>query len=303
MSLFSSASADTQIGVDFLPGGVAIAQVQAGRKNPGKVLRSEFVEASGQQQQVEALKNWIRDQRLQKTPCVCLIARDDCDVYQVEKPEVEDGELIQAVTWKIKDLINYDVAHAVIDSYPIPGSSKNNQNQVGVVAAREAVVGSYVEGIKSCGVKLVALDIHELVPCNLPRVQQTAEQNLAILSLAESNGLLNIYHDGDMYVTRDFKIGIEQLDRVSSEDESVFDSLLLEIQRSLDYFESYFGMGAVTHLQIFPQLPGTEKMAMYVQNLTSFDIDFIATGSGQDDGDLEQHCFHAYCAALRGVTR
>ncbi len=134
-------------------------------------------------------------------------------------------------------------------------------------------------------------------------MQQTAEQNLAILSLADSNGLLNIYHDGDMYVSRDFKIGIEQLAGVSSEDESVFDSLLLEIQRSLDYFESYFGMGAVTHLQIFPQIECTEKMAMYVQNLTSFDIDFIAAGSEDDEIALEQHGFHAYCAALRGVTR
>ena len=51
---------------------------------------------------------------------------------------------------------------------------------------------------------------------------------------------------------------------------------LLEIQRSLDYFESFYGMGMVTNLRVFPQLKITEKMAMYLQNLSNLDIDFIA---------------------------
>ena len=65
--MFSAAKKDSQIGVDFLAGGVAVAQVQSGRKNPGHILRSEFVEAEGQEAQVEALKQWVRSNGLQKT--------------------------------------------------------------------------------------------------------------------------------------------------------------------------------------------------------------------------------------------
>lgn len=302
MGLFSSARGDTQIGVDFLPDGIAVAQVRTGRKNTGRILRNEFISATGQQQQVDALKHWVRDNNMQKIPCVCLIASDDCDVYQVEKPEVDEAEMMQAVTWKIKDLINYDVTHAVVDSYPMPASSKSNQQLVGAVTARETVVSNYVESIKSTSMSLVALDIHQLVMLNLGEVQKNSEQTLAVLSLSRDTGLLSIYNDGDLYVSRDFKIGIDQLNQASSEDQSVFDSLLLEIQRSLDYFESYYGMGAVNQLQIFPRLAITEKMANYLQNLTSFDIDFINTGEAPDDPGLDEHCFHAYCAALRGVT-
>lgn len=302
MALFSAAQKDSQIGVDFLPDGVAIAQVQTGKKSPGQILRSEFVEADGQEAQVAALKAWVHSNNLQKTPCVCLVANDDCDVYQVEKPEVEDSEMIQAVSWKIKDLINYDVSHAVVDSYPMPESSKNKQQQVGVVAAREAIVRNYIDGIKTSALALDALDIHELVRANLQVVQRSSEHSLAVLTLTRESGLLSVYHDTDLYVSREFMIGIDQLGLATSEDESIFDALLLELQRSLDYFESYYGMGSVTNLRIFPQVKATEKMAMYLQNLSNFDIEFISFAGDDDHPGLEPNCFHAYCAALRGVS-
>jgi len=301
VGLFSTAKKESQIGVDFLPDGVAIAQVQTGKDNPGGIIRSEFVGAAGQEAQLEALNQWVGRNNLHKTPCVCLVAGDDCDVYQVERPTVEDAEMISAVTWKIKDLINYDVTHAVVDSYPMPVSSKNNQQQVRVVAARETVISSYVESINSTALVLDALDVHELVPSNLHAVQQSAEKSLALLTLNSGNGLLSVHHDTDLYVSRDFMIGIDQLETASAEDESVFDALLLELQRSLDYFESFYDIGSVTDLRIFPQLKITEKMAMYLQNLTNFDIDFIAFAGDDNSPGLEPQCFHAYCAALRGV--
>ena len=309
MALFSATQKDSQIGVDFLPDGVAVAQVQTGKKSPGRILRSEFVAAAGQDAQVDALKAWVQDNSLQKTPCVCLVAADDCDVYQVEKPEVEAAEMIQAVSWKIKDLINYDVSHAVVDSYPMPESSKkmpesskNKQQQVGVVAVREAIVRKYIDSIKTSALALNALDIHDLVRANLPAVQNSSEHSLAALTLSRTSGLLSVYHDTDLYISREFMIGIDQLGLATSEDESVFDALLLELQRSLDYFESYYGMGSVTNLRIFPALKATEKMAMYLQNLSNFDIEFISFAGDDDLPGLEPQCFHAYCAALRGVS-
>jgi MSHA biogenesis protein MshI len=303
-SLFSSARQNKQIGLDFQPGGVAVVQVQTDKKRTGKVLRSEFLASVGQQAQIQALQKWVANNHVQKSSCVCLLANDDYDVYQIDKPEVEDSELSQALSWRVKDLINYDVSSAVIDSYPMPMSSKNNTQQVSVVSARESVVGSYVDSIKSTGLELTAIDIHDLVSKYLPCVQQGGSQTQAVLSLAEAEGSLSIFHDTDLYVSRDFKIGISQLKQVNDEDQSVYDSLLLEIQRSMDYFESFYGLGSVSGLLIHPQIQPTEKMALYLQNFTNFDIDFISldeTGASDTAAALESHCFHAYCAALRGV--
>ncbi len=306
MGLFSTAKKESQIGVDFLPGGVAIVLVQTGKNNPGAIIRSDFVTAAGTPDQVEVLKQWVHDHNLQKTPCICLVADDDCDIYQVEKPEVDESEMIQAVTWKIKDLINYDVTNAVVDSYPMPVSSKHKQQQVGVVAAPETVISNYVESIKATTLELNTLDVHELARSNLEVVQQCAAESLMVLTLTSDKGLLSVYHDTDLYVSREFMIGIDQLELANDEDESVFDALQLEIQRSLDYFESFYGMGTVTRLRLFPQIEVTEKMAMYIQDFSNFDIDFLSLPSAHGDTDanpeLEQHCFHAYCAALRGLS-
>jgi MSHA biogenesis protein MshI len=302
-SLFSTVRQDKQIGLDFQTGGVAVVQVQSGKKRTGKILRSNYLPSVGQIAQTEALRHWVVDNHAQKSDCVCLLAEDDYDVYQIEKPEVEEAELRQALSWRIKDLINYDAGTAVIDSFPMPVSSKNNKQQVSVVSAHESVVGSYVDGIKSAGLKLTAIDIHDLVSKYLHCVKQGKKKTQAVLSLSEADGSLSIFHDTDLYVSRNFKIGLNQLKQADSEDESIYDSLLLEIQRSMDYYESFYGLGSVTSLLIHPQIQSTEKMAMYLQNFTSFDIDFITLNEAAagDNSALEPHCFHAYCASMRGV--
>ena len=300
VGFFTTTRKDAQVGVDFLPDGVAVAQVSLKPKSHGAVVRAEFLPANGQQEQVEALTSWVRGHHLQKAPCVCLISPDDCDVYQVERPQVEAAELTQALTWKIKDLINYDVEAAVVESYPMPASRSSNQPQVGVVAAHETVIENYVESIRSTNLKLSALDIHDLVRPNLDVVQQSAGTSLALLSLSAGTGSLSVFHDTDLYVARDFAIGLDKLEQVDADDETVLDALLVEIQRSLDYFENHYDVGAVNDLRIFPRVRATEKLAMYLNNLTSYDIDFIEVSLGEIS--LDPSCFHAYCAALRGAA-
>ncbi len=303
MSLFFATRKETQVGVDFRSAGVAVVQVKTSKNAAGEILRNEFLPSRGQEEQQLALQSWVSQHNLQKSPCICLMGSDDCDVNQIEKPNVDDSELLQALIWKIKDLVSYNVEEAVVDIYPMPVSSKNNTQQVSVVSAQESTVAAYVESINSTGLSLKAIDIHGLVRQNLSSVQQSNGKTQAILSIDENTGELSIFHDTDLYVSRGFKIGTTQLQQVTSEDQSIYDSLLLEIQRSMDYFESYFGLGSVGLMEIFPQTPVTNKMALYLQNLTSFDIDFVATVlDGDETSVLEAPCFHAYCAALRGLA-
>jgi MSHA biogenesis protein MshI len=120
---------------------------------------------------------------------------------------------------------------------------------------------------------------------------------MALITFSKDAGLISIYHDTDLYVSRELQIGIAKLELANADSEEVFDALLLEIQRSFDYFESFYGIGAVTDLRIFPALESTERMAKYLQNLTNFDIEFVDLDAGQ--AEMNPLCFHAYCAALR----
>jgi MSHA biogenesis protein MshI len=304
VSLFSKTKNNKQIGVEFLISGVAIVQVQIDDKQSGRLISSELLPAVGREAQALALQEWVHANHLQKCDCVCLISADDFNIHQVEKPKVEESELLAALSWRVKDLIGYEIGSAVVDFYPMPISNKNNTAQLSVVTAQDWIVAAYVDCIKSTGLNLVAIDVPRLVGGNLKKVQQATGQTLAVLSLNEFSGYLNIYHDTDLYVSRDFKIGTSHLAQVTEKDEWTYDSLLLEMQRSMDYFESYYGLGSASKLLIFPQISATEKLATYLRAPTNYDINFIVVNAldlaGSSD-TLESHCFQAYGAALRGV--
>ncbi|MBL7000193.1 MAG: hypothetical protein ISR73_10065 [Gammaproteobacteria bacterium] len=303
LGFFASKNKHLRVGVDFMSTGVAVAVVGADKLKRGQLQSCEFLAAVGHTEQAKALLNWVSAKQLQNAECFSLIARHDVQLLQLEKPAVEDAELLQAVSWKITDLINYDIDAAVVDVFQLPPSPKSPISYINAVVANEVVVGRYVDSVLQSGLKLVAIDVHDLVTKHFCRIFDLTEATVAILQLSDKAGQVSIYHNQDLYVARDFKIGLLDIDS-SDDDEATFDALLLQLQRSMDYFESTYGLGVVQKMLIFPHTPGTSRMAKYVQNYVGFDIEFVdvrVERQGQSE-QIESHCFPAYCAALRGVS-
>ncbi len=300
---FSAKNNRSQVGVDFMPTGVAVVEVSIESKSRGLVKQSDFLPSVGSIEQTKALHNWVIKNKLQNAACNSLIANHDVQLFQLEKPAVSDEELLQAVSWKINDLINYDVETAVVDVFQLPPSPKSPVNYINAVVANEIVVGGYVESIKQSELALKAIDVHELVTKNYCKTLDENDKAMAVLQLSDNSGLVTIYYEQDLYVARDFKIGLLDIEASLGSDETIYDSLLLELQRSMDYFESTFGLAMVQKMIIFPQTPGTMRMANYVQNYVAYELDFAEVNE-QKNGEMAQinkHCFPAYCAALRGI--
>ncbi len=294
------------MGVDFLPTGVAVTEIPARGSDAGKVRLWDFLPASGEQEQRQALTDWVNRNRLGKSRCHCLMARHDVQILQLERPPVEESELIEAVKWKIKDLISFDVEEAVIEVFELPPMPKNPRRQINAIVSSEPVVRRYIERIADSGLKLEVLDVQELVLRNLRRVMEFAEgRSLALLDFLDHDGLLTLYHGKDLYVARDFKIGLSDIESAGDDSEALYDQVLLELQRSMDYFESTYDLPLPRRLLMFPQTAATERMAKYLQNFVGFDVDFIELRhiGGEAARDLDPRPFPAYCAALRGVQR
>ena len=290
-----------QVGVDFMPTGVAVVDVARGEKNLGQVRHCDFLPAVGITNQSAVLKQWVSQKGLKNAPCVGLIAKHDVQLFQLEKPAVEHDEILQAVSWKIKDLISFDIDTAVIDVFELPPSSKSPASHVNAVVANESVVSSYVDLIKQFGLELKVLDVHDLVSKNYTSLHDFSDQTVSILQFSANDGMLSIYRNNDLYVARDFKIGLLDIEAKSDARESVYESLLLELQRSMDYFESSYALGMVQKLIIFPQTIATERMASYLQNQVGYEIDFTRIDFQGEQQPVNPHCFAAYCAALRKV--
>jgi MSHA biogenesis protein MshI len=303
LGIFKSKARNLQVGIDFLPTGVAAIAVNRSGKNPGWVQFCDFLPSVGAAEQAKALQQWVDRRDLKDVTCNALIAKHDVQIFQIERPAVDDSEMLQAVGWKLKDLISYDISAAVVDVFDMPPSSKTPQKQINAVVANAAVVGAYVERIRDSGLELNAIDIHDLAGKNFSQVYGITDKTFALLHFGDNDGLLNIYHDGDLYVSRDLKLGVLDMQSDGDEEGSLYDRLLLELQRSMDYFESFYGLGQVQELLIFPRNPALEKMASYLQNYVAYELDFATIRHADDQvGDIEPHCFSAYCAALRGIT-
>ncbi|MCK5662606.1 MAG: hypothetical protein KAI17_03920 [Thiotrichaceae bacterium] len=302
---FTSKNKRSQLGIDFMPTGVAVVEVMTARKNRGRVKRCDFLPAVGSVEQVRVLQGWVGKNRLQNTNCSCLIAKHDVQSFQLEKPVVEDDELLQAVNWKINDLISYDAEKAVVDVFQLPPSPKSPVSYINAVVANEDIVSGYVENIKQTGLTLQVIDVHDLVTKNYCKSSDILDSTVAVLQFTDNDGLVTIYHKQNLYVARDFKIGLLDIEAALNEDEATYDSLLLELQRSMDYFESTYGLGMVQKLIVFPESPGTVRMAKYVQNYVSYELEFVDVNVGINGQQqpLDRHCFPAYCAALRGIQR
>jgi len=87
-----------------------------------------------------------------------------------------------------------------------------------------------------------------------------------VLHLQESSGTILIQKEGTIYLSRNFDIGYRELGLalLNSDDDSQSsieqNNLALEIQRSLDYVESYYGIPPISGLAVIPLAENTQEL-------------------------------------------
>jgi MSHA biogenesis protein MshI len=182
-----------------------------------------------------------------------------CGTYQlllVEAPDVPDEELSDALRWKVKDLSSTPVEEAAIDVFRLPkDANRNGKAMVYVVISPLKSIVEIADAVKDSGLELNAIDIEELSLGNLVELKQD-ERGVAMVHLREGSGMLAIFRAGNLYLSRQFRLDYNGglLDDLPGE------SLSLEVQRSLDYFERQMGQAAPAKLYICGVGIGEEKI-------------------------------------------
>jgi MSHA biogenesis protein MshI len=131
-----------------------------------------------------------------------------------------------------------------------------------------------------------------------------AQRNLALLMPQEASGILFITfgtHDGlitlskqgEIYLTRRVDTGLDLL--TAEGDTTVYyDRVVLEIQRSLDYYDSYFRQPPISSVVLAPATSELQPLADYLRanlnsNVEIFDpsawLDWPAPGDAPLSGD------------------
>lgn len=198
------------------------------------------------------LKQLSADRGASQPPLTCLLNADDYQLLLVEAPEVQPEELRAAVRWRIKDLINFHVDDAAIDVFDIPGQSHRGQNKMMyAVAARASAVQACANRVLDAGLPLAVIDIPEMALRNLAALHPADTNGLAMLHLEQHHGFITLTRGQTLYLARHLDHGWQALQRTVSL-EGLLDNIVLEIQRSLDYYESHYDTAAITELVVTP---------------------------------------------------
>lgn len=200
------------------------------------------------------LKRLLERRAANRYPATTLLDRDDYQLLLVEAPDVRPDELRAAVRWRIKDLIGFHIDDAVIDVFEIPDQRHANRNRMMyAVAARARRVRERAEQLETAGLTLDSVDIPEMAVRNLAMLIPEESRGLALIHLGDEGGIITLSRKGTLYLTRRLDIGTRVLDAAPDiERDALCDAVLLEVQRSLDYYESHFPHGPVAALALTP---------------------------------------------------
>jgi MSHA biogenesis protein MshI len=259
--------------------------------------------------QASTLASLVDELNLKGLPCSHVLQPGEYTLLFVEAPDVEADELKSAVRWRIKDLIDFHIDDAVIDVFDIPGQSHGNRPQMMyVVAAQSAVIQKKVELIQNAGLDISIIDIPELTQRNISTLLPEDVSGVALLYLSETSGLITLCRQSVLYLTRVLDIGTQNLFSASDTEgrEHAFDSVVLEVQRSLDYYESHYAQAPIKTLVVSSEGEDSSELINYLnQNLgvTSrmLDIDVVIDSKVNIDVSLQTHCMPAIGAALRST--
>jgi len=178
----------------------------------------------------------------------------------IEAPDVQPAELKAAVRWRIKDLIDFHIDDAVIDVFEIPeqGAAPGRARLMYAVAARASKVHANVSKLEKTSLELDTIDIPELAIRNITSLLDDDIRGVAFLYLSAESGVITLTRQGSLYMSRNIDVGLKKMIAATgSEDlhpqtEQSLDKIVLEVQRSLDYYESHFSQPPITSLVLAP---------------------------------------------------
>jgi MSHA biogenesis protein MshI len=290
-----------------MPDGVCAVRVARNTVGRPEVRAFEYRSWDSGDKREMVLSSLRRDLDLDTSPCSLVLGESDYSLVLTDAPEVPQEELRSAVRWRVRDLIDFSVDDAVLDVFDIPGGADlNRARSLYAVAARKSAVQAHVDLLAAAGIAVSIIDIPEMAQRNLAALLDDDERGVLVLSIAAQSGLVTITRDKEIYLARRLEFDMEALGGGNATAPQ-YDRIVLEIQRSLDYFDSYFRLPPIASVALDPeaaQLPGLldHLQANLNARVQAVDLAALLEWRQPPASALFGPCLAALGAALREET-
>ncbi len=254
----------------------------------------------------EAVAATFRAADLPRLPISTVLRPDDYQLAMIEAPDVPPAELRAAMRWRLKDAIDFRVEDAVIDVFDVPAQNRGGQGRMmyAVAARRTSVERHAAALVTQPGFDVV--DVPELCLRNLAALLPAAASGVALLHLGETMATIVLVRGSTFYFAR--QMDLQATLRIASgtipSGRLDAASVVLELQRSLDYYERHFDQPPITRISVSPTSTRSVELAEDLSRETGLEVstlelDSIMTCSLSLDAATQATCLLAVGAALR----
>ncbi|WP_409667229.1 pilus assembly protein PilM [Nitrincola lacisaponensis] len=219
-------------------------------------------------QATELLKGWVAELGLQGARVVLTLEQGDFELIQMDKPDVPETELQAATHWKLQEYLEYPVTEAISDIFEVPQGRHGHSNQLFAAVARRQRLLTLTKLVRDAGLQPAVIDIAQLAMRNLAERRIESGDTLGLVHCHAHDSRLYICRGDTFYITRVINLGLE---RLNTEDEmtqlQLVDQFALEVQRTMDYYDSHFGQSPVRQLHFLDRSGQIDWLPTAVTNL------------------------------------
>jgi MSHA biogenesis protein MshI len=235
-----------------------------------------------------ALRKLLRDFDPGNAPVSAVLGANDYQLAQIPAPEVPEAEMRAAARWRMREVIDFALDDSTIDVFDVPERRDlTARRNLFAVATRGDVPQFIAQSMQRLTHHLDVIDIPELCQRNLCTLMPQDGKGLACVMLREDHAQLVLVRQGRLFVARrfDFDTGLDVDGSRSNEHRLDAGALALELQRSIDYYETHFDQPAITDLLVAPGSSLSPALAEEIASLTGLKVHALALQEHLDCSD------------------
>ena len=213
--------------------------------------------------------------------CNLVLSSKQSQIAQVEKPNVPEEEIHDALKWQVKELVTIEPEDMIVDYYDLAVVNAGVE-RINVVCASKSELSSLVALADRHGFALSKITIEEFAFAQLIPYQDDA-----CLLLCQQPGeemLILVVKQGQLYFQRRLRGMANIAERSEAElTMGAIDSLSLEIQRSIDYFERQLKQAPVKSIQVLVPMKNEGFLARKLAENATSEVQLFSMPSGCED--------------------
>ena len=296
------------VAIDFQAEGVCVARIERRDEGAPVVSLCDFRPWDPDQATDRLLAAISKDFDLDDSRCSTVLAEGDYSLLLTEAPDVPAEEMRSAIRWRVKDLVDFPLDNAIIDVFDVPGDKAPSASRsIYAVVAPSDTIKRRSELLIGADMGLEVIDIPEMAQRNLAGLLPEDASGVVMVNIGETGGLITITRNGELYLSRGLGLGLDNL-RSAIDATEYFDRIVLEVQRSLDYFESSFRQAPITNLVIAPLAQEVPGLVDYLSANLSLSVSLMNLSDVLEfdvpaPANVQTLCLGAIGAALREDER